>query len=89
VKFSRAEELITRAELLRPDDPQVMWVRVFLLGRQARWPALIPAAQKAIEAYPNGTGGRVWLGIALMNEGRAADAIPEIKAAIRILPRDP
>jgi hypothetical protein len=65
-----------------------MWVRVYLLGLQARWPEVISAAQKAIEAYPNGTGAHLWLGISLINEGRAADAIPEFKAAIRINPRN-
>jgi TolB-like protein/class 3 adenylate cyclase/tetratricopeptide (TPR) repeat protein len=89
VKIRRAEELITRAELLRPDLEIVMWARVFLLGSQKRCPELIPAAQKLNEAYPNGTGGHYRLGICLVVNGRAADAIAEFEQALRINPRNP
>ena len=86
-KLRRAEELITRAELLRPDDTDVLWARVFLLGKQGRYAEVIPAATKAIEANPNTTGPHLWLGICLMFNGRAAEAIVEYKQAIRLNPR--
>jgi adenylate cyclase len=86
-KLRRAEELITQAELLRPDDTDVLWARVFLLGKQGRYAEVIPAATKAIEANPNTTGPHLWLGICLMFNGRAAEAIVEYKQAIRLNPR--
>ena len=52
-KLHRAEELLKRAELVRPDDPKVMWVRVFLLGQQNRCQEVIPAAQRAVAAHPS------------------------------------
>jgi class 3 adenylate cyclase/TolB-like protein len=87
--FRRAEELIARAELLRPDLVLVMWARVFLLGVQNRCPELIPTAQKLNEAYPNFTGGHFRLSICLLFDGKAADAIAELEQAIRINPRNP
>jgi tetratricopeptide (TPR) repeat protein len=51
-RIRRADALITRAEQLRPDDIQVMFNRMYLLGRQDRCPEAIPAAQRAISAHP-------------------------------------
>src|SRR5262249_27148842 len=87
-KFRRAEELLKRAELLRPDRGIVMWVRVYLLGRQDRCQEAIPAAQRTIEVYPGGGGSNQWLGICLMRMGRAAEAITQFQQAIRIHPRN-
>jgi tetratricopeptide (TPR) repeat protein len=88
-RIRRAEELLTRAELLRADHMRVMWVRVYLLGTQARYAEATAAAQRAIEAYPNMQGPHYWLGLCLMFDGRAADAIPAFKQAIRLNPRNP
>ena len=88
-KVRAAEELLTRAELLRADDGKVMWVKVFLLGCQNCYAEAAAAAQRAIEAYPNSPGPRFWLGLCLMSDGRSADAIPEFKQAIRLHPRNP
>jgi TolB-like protein len=89
VKLRRAEELIARAELLRPDDMKVMWARVYLLGMQGRRAEVIPAAQRVIEAYPNLSGPHLWMGISLTHAGRAADAVAAFQRAIRISPRSP
>jgi adenylate cyclase len=88
-RVRRAEELLTRAELLRADDGKVMWVRVYLLGVQGRYAEAIAAAQGAIAAHPNSPGPYYWLGLCLMFNGRAAEAIVEFKQAIRIHPRNP
>jgi tetratricopeptide (TPR) repeat protein len=88
-RVRRAEELLTRAELLRADDMRVMWVRVYLLGAQGRYAEATAAAQRAIQAYPNMQGPHYWLGLCLMYDGRAADAIPAFKQAIRLNPRNP
>jgi TolB-like protein/DNA-binding winged helix-turn-helix (wHTH) protein len=85
----RATELLTRAELLRPNDLMVMWTRVYLLGWHDRCPEVIVAAQRAVEVHPTLTGPRQWRGICLMRMGRPAEAIPELQQAIRINPRNP
>jgi TolB-like protein/tetratricopeptide (TPR) repeat protein len=84
-----AEELLVRAELLRPDDLMVMWTRVYLSGLQNRCPELMAAAQKAVTAYPTTTGPRHWQAICLTRMGRPAEAIPYIEQAIRVSPRNP
>jgi TolB-like protein/class 3 adenylate cyclase/tetratricopeptide (TPR) repeat protein len=88
-KLRRADELVNRAVLLRPDDMAVMWVRVFLLGEQRRCSEMLPAAQRALDVYPNLTGPRQWQGICLTWMGRYAEAIAPIEDAIRINPRNP
>jgi TolB-like protein len=87
--FRRAEQLLKKAELLRPDDMMVMWTRVYLLGREDRCPEVLAAAQKVNDLYPIVTGSRQWRSICLTRMGRPADALPEIEQAIRIAPRNP
>jgi TolB-like protein/DNA-binding winged helix-turn-helix (wHTH) protein/tetratricopeptide (TPR) repeat protein len=87
-KIRRAEELLGRAERLRPGDAAVMWVRVYLLGAQDRCAEVIPAAQRAVDAYPILTSPRQWLGICLIRVGSSAEAIPALEQAIRINPRN-
>jgi len=88
-KLRRAEDLITQAELLSPDDRQAMVVRVQLLGQQHRCSEVIPAAQRAIQAYPELTGTHLGLGICLMRDGRAAEAIPAFEQSIAVNPHNP
>jgi TolB-like protein/class 3 adenylate cyclase/tetratricopeptide (TPR) repeat protein len=88
-KLRRAEELITRAELLRPDHMRVMGSRVYLLGMQGRHAEVIPAAQRTIEAYPNLGAPHLWMGVCLTQMGRAAEAVTAFEQAIRISPRSP
>jgi TolB-like protein/tetratricopeptide (TPR) repeat protein len=88
-KLRRAEELLKRAERLRPDDFAVMWTRVYLLGVQNRCSEVMAAAQRVVDAFPNVTGSRQWQGICLTRMGRSAEAITPIEQAIRINPRNP
>jgi TolB-like protein/class 3 adenylate cyclase len=88
-KIRRAEELLKRAELLAPDDGSVLWVRVYLLGKQDRCLEVLAAAQRSIDANPLSTGSRQWQGICLTRMGRPAEAIPKIEQAMRIAPRNP
>jgi len=88
-KIRRAEELLTRAELLAHDDATVLWVRVFLLGKQNRCLEVLAAALRAIQVNPLTTGSRQWQAICLTRMGRPAEAIPAIEQAIRIAPRNP
>jgi adenylate cyclase len=88
-KFRRAEGLITQAELVRPNDWQVMLARLLLLARQFRCPQLVPFAQRTSEAYPNLSTPYMLQGICLMTAGQAADAIPRFKQAIHVHPQNP
>jgi TolB-like protein/DNA-binding winged helix-turn-helix (wHTH) protein len=88
-RFRRVEKLLTRAEQISPHDRQVMFARTYLLGREGRCQDVIPAAQRAIELHPELTGTHMWLGICLLQEGRAGDAIAEFERSIRKHMRNP
>ena len=49
---------------------------------------VMPAAHRMIAVYPNVTSSHMFLGICLMFDGRAADAIPEYEQTIRLDPRN-
>jgi tetratricopeptide (TPR) repeat protein len=87
-KLRRAEELVLRAEQLRPYDMPVMFARLSRLMREYRCSDVIPAAHRMIAVYPNVTSSHMFLGICLMFDGRAADAIPEYEQTIRLDPRN-
>jgi tetratricopeptide (TPR) repeat protein len=87
MQFRRADELTRRAELLRPDDAYVMYVRLYLLAREWRWSEAIAAAQRAIEIHPSLPGAHFCLGTCLIPLGRAADAVAKFKEAFRLRPR--
>jgi adenylate cyclase len=74
-RLRRAEELVTKAELLHPQYMKVMWARVFLLGSENRCDELIPAAKRTIEAYPALSGAYYRLGLCQMWSGQGAEAI--------------
>ena len=88
-KLRRADDLVRRAELLRPNSMLVVFVRVFLLGKQRRCAEVFPAAQRAISIFPNITSTPFWLGLCLMFDGRAAEAIPQFEQSVRLNPRNP
>jgi adenylate cyclase len=88
-KFRRAEALIAQAELVRPNDWQVMLARLLLLGRQFRCPQLVPFAQRTSEAHPYLSTPHMLQGMCLMTAGQAAEAIPHFKQAIHVHPRNP
>ena len=87
-KLRRAEELVQRAEQLRPFEMRVMFARLDLLMTQRRCSDLVPAAHRMIAVYPNVTSSHMFLGTCLMLDGRAADAIPEYEQTIRLDPRN-
>ena len=62
--------------------------QVTLLMSKIAAPDVIPAAQRMIAVYPNVTSSHMFLGICLMFDGRAADAIPEYEQTIRLDPRN-
>ena len=87
-KLRRAEELVLHAERLRPYDMPVMFARLALLMKADRCSDVIPAAHRMIAVYPNMTSSHMFLGICLMFDGRAADAIPKYEQTIRLDPRN-
>jgi class 3 adenylate cyclase/TolB-like protein len=86
-KLSRAEELDKRALQLNPDDPTVLSDHVFLLFMQHRCQELIPTARRAISLYPATATLPTFLGLCLMFDGQAAEAIPAFEQALRTAPR--
>ena len=87
-KYRRAEELVQRAEQLRPYEMWVMFARLNLLINQHRCADVMPAARRLIAVYPNVTSSHMYLGICLTYDGRAAEAIPEYEQTIRLDPRN-
>ena len=88
-KLRRAEELISRAELLDPEEMRVMIARPFLLVMQDRCAEAISYTRRAIAVHPNLSGTHQWLGICLLRDGRAAEAVHSFEQAIRVNPRSP
>ncbi len=88
-KLRRAEDLVSRAELIDPTNKMVMWTRVFLLGMQRRCAEVVPAAHRAIEAHPHLSGTAQWLGICVLREGRPAEAVRWFEQSIRTMPFNP
>jgi TolB-like protein len=84
----RTEELVAKAELLQPQNQKVMWTRVYLLAKEDRCEEVIPAAKRAIGLYPANSGPIFRMGLCLLWDGRAADAIPAFEQAIRADPRN-
>ena len=88
-KIRRAEEIMTQAELLSPEERLVMGGRVFLRLMQGRCPETVAAAQRASDAHRDLAGPPLALGICRMHDGRAAEAIPAFEQSIRVNPRNP
>ena len=63
-----------------------MFTRVSLLFKQSRCAEVIPAAQRTIVAQPNLISTSTFLGLCLMFDGRAAEAIPAYQHSIRLSP---
>ena len=88
-KICRAEQAIIRGELLAPEERLVMGGRLpvlRLLGRCAEVPA---AARRVSAAHPNLAAPPFVLGLCLMHDSRAAEAIPAFEQSIRVNPRNP
>ena len=81
-KLRRAEELLKRAELLRPDDMKVMWTRVYLLGMQNRCPEVIagraasggcPSRSHRPSSMAGHLPDRAWAGLLTRSPDRTGD----------------
>ncbi len=88
-KFRRAEDLISQADLLDPNEMRFLMARTFLLTRQGRCAEAMQAARRAIEAHPILSGPYYWTGMCLIREGRAAEAVQQVEQAIWANPRTP
>jgi adenylate cyclase len=85
----RADELVAKAELLQRQNQKVMWTRVYLLAKEDRCEEVIPAAKRTVELYPTNSGPYFRMGLCLLWDGRAAEAIPVFQQAIRATPYNP
>jgi TolB-like protein len=88
-RLRRAEELVAKAELLQPQNQRVMWTRVYLLAKENRCAEVIPAAKRTVELYPSNSGPYFRMGLCLLWDGRAGDAIAAFEQAIRASPDNP
>jgi TolB-like protein/tetratricopeptide (TPR) repeat protein len=88
-KISRAEELDKRAMQLNPNDGIVLTTHVFLLFVQNRCQELIPSARRTISLFPLTNGSPTFLGMCLLLDGQAAEAIPLFEQILRTNPRHP
>jgi len=80
---------IRRALELAADDPVVQHCYAAVLGNLGRTPDAIRAWGRAIELDPNNAGARAGLGIAMIFDRRADEALELIDGALRRSPADP
>jgi len=85
--LTRAAKLVSDAAAISPDDVDVLHASAFLLEGQQRYSDDIPVLQRILAAYPNSAADYNLLGNCLIETGRAEEAIPMIKKAIRLNPR--
>ena len=88
-KISRVEELDRRALQLRPNYPYVLTTHLQLLFMQNRCRELIPTARRTMSLYPHVNTAPTFLGICLLLDGQAAEAIPSFEQVLRTNPRHP
>jgi len=85
--LTRAARLISAAAAINPDGLNVLNAAAFLLYGQQRFSDEIPVLQHLLDRYPNWAPAYNQLGDSLICMGRAEEAIPMIKTAMRLDPR--
>jgi TolB-like protein/Flp pilus assembly protein TadD/rhodanese-related sulfurtransferase len=85
--LTRAAKLIADAIAINPDDPNVWDATAFLLHEQEHFSDEIPILQHLLARFPNWAAAYNQLGDSLTRMGRAEEAIPLIKTAMRLDPR--
>jgi adenylate cyclase len=85
---AHAAELLARAQALAPSHPSVLIAMMRRLIMESRWPELLAASQRLIDADPNQPYGYANLARAKMFTGKAEEAIPLLEKAIRLNPRE-
>ena len=85
--FARIEQLVSDAEALAPSNPEVLWVRAYLLWHLGRWLAAEAAFQRLVASYPTWTGAELMLGLCYELLGKTDDAIGMFQHSIRMSPK--
>jgi hypothetical protein len=83
--FKQARELLDRASILSPDDPEVARSFLRLLAEMGDWPSAEALAAKVLAADSTSPDGRRALALALAGQGRDRDALRAIYAALEVV----
>ncbi|SEE53545.1 Adenylate cyclase, class 3 [Rhizobiales bacterium GAS191] len=87
--LDRAASLIGAAQRRAPNSEGVLVSAARLLEAEERWPELIPAARRLVEAFPNRVEGYDLLSSGYRLMGQQDQALPLYRKAIRLDPRGP
>src|SRR6185437_400846 len=87
VGFARIEQLVSDAEALAPNNPEVLWVSAYLLWHLGRWLAAEAAFQRLLASYPTWNGTELMLGLCYELLGKTDDAIGMFRFSIRKSPK--
>jgi len=85
--LARIEKIISDAEALQPDNPEVLWDRALLLWHLGRWVAAEAVFQRLFTSYPIYNGAELLLGLCYMLLGKTDDAIRMFRFSIRKHPK--
>jgi tetratricopeptide (TPR) repeat protein len=85
---ARAEDLIARALAASPRSMAAHYAKSNLLRHMGRYEAAIPEYEKVIELDRNEPGAHANLGWCKLLTGSIEAAIPALKQALRLSPRD-
>jgi tetratricopeptide (TPR) repeat protein len=86
MKFDGAISYYTQAEQFDPLNYEIAYGLGVCYTNTQEYPRAIEWLQKAVALAPDSAAGRVALGKALIQNGRFAAAIPELKASLHIEP---
>ena len=85
---ARASQLLAQAQALAPSNPRVLIAMMRRLIIEGRWPDLLAASQRLIDADPNEPYAYANLARAKMFTGKVEEAIPLLEKTIRLNPRE-
>ncbi|MBF0329036.1 MAG: redoxin domain-containing protein [Nitrospirae bacterium] len=84
-----AEETLTKALAINPDDENVLAELGYLLAKAGKIKDAIGVLEKAVKANEAYTPAHYYLGYAIAKDGRLKDALVEFDRAITLNPFDP
>jgi adenylate cyclase len=87
--IARADELISRAIAIDPNDYYVRYVKAIVLETQGRQEEAIVQAERCLALNPSHINAYAALWVANFYSGRVKQAIEYVDVAIRLSPRDP
>jgi DNA-binding winged helix-turn-helix (wHTH) protein/TolB-like protein/tetratricopeptide (TPR) repeat protein len=85
--MGRIEKLISDAETLQPNNPEMLWDRALLLWFRGRWLATEAAFQRLYTSYPTYNGAEFMLGRCYLILGKTDHAIRMFQFSIRQSPK--